>query len=46
MKKEILINAIVNGLLTALASLVGFGLILIIYHLIANVTASELALMF
>jgi hypothetical protein len=46
MKTQQLLNGLINGFLTALASLFVFGWLLIVHHLLTNVTASELALMF
>jgi len=46
MKTQLILNVLIKGFLTALASLFVFSWILLIHHLLTNVTASELALMF
>jgi len=46
MKTQQLFNGLINGFLTALASLFVFGWLLIVHHLLTSVTASELDLMF
>jgi hypothetical protein len=46
MKTRQLLNGIINGFLIALASLVVFTWLLLVHHLLTNLTASDIALMF